>query len=152
MCRFDTHPAKTSDWNCDDVNIGNLEKDIKQFCKDNFRLAPFFVMLYHALNIHPEKTLTENITEIKRTSDQSITIVFTSCRSASEFETDDPSIAELEWLSRQDKMSWEHILYSKFVESIVDIEEFAKMWLNHFLDTMKPTFMPEGYLEKHPLG
>ena len=87
MCRFDTHPAKTSDWNCDDVNIGNLEKDIKQFCKDNFRLAPFFVMLYHALNIHPEKTLTENITEIKRTSDQSITIVFTSCRSASEFET-----------------------------------------------------------------
>ena len=48
-----THPAKTSDWNCDDVNIDNLEKDIKQFCKDNFRLAPFFVMLYHALNIHP---------------------------------------------------------------------------------------------------
>ena len=82
-----THPVKTSDWNCDDVNIDNLEKDIKQFCKDNFRLAPFFVMLYHALNIHPEKTLTENITEIKRTSDQSIAIVFTSCRSASEFET-----------------------------------------------------------------
>ena len=54
-----THPAKTSYWNCDDVNIDSLEKDIKQFCKDNFRLAPFFVMLYHALNIHPAKTLTD---------------------------------------------------------------------------------------------
>ena len=38
------------------------------------------------LYTHPAKTLTDNITEIKRTSDQSITIAFTSCRSASEFE------------------------------------------------------------------
>ena len=34
----------------------------------------------------PVKELTQNIAEIKRTSDQSITISFASCRSASEFE------------------------------------------------------------------
>lgn len=34
---------------------------------------------------HPVKELTQNIMDIYRLSDQSIQIVFTSCRSASEF-------------------------------------------------------------------
>lgn len=38
------------------------------------------------LYTHPVKELTKNIADIWRMSDQSIQIVFTSCRSASEFE------------------------------------------------------------------
>lgn len=37
------------------------------------------------LYTHPVKELTQNITGVWRLSDQSIQIVFTSCRSASEF-------------------------------------------------------------------
>lgn len=37
------------------------------------------------LYTHPAKELTQNITGVWRLSDQSIQIVFTSCRSASEF-------------------------------------------------------------------
>lgn len=37
------------------------------------------------LYTHPVKELTQNITGVWRLSDQSIKIVFTSCRSASEF-------------------------------------------------------------------
>ena len=38
-----------SSWDCYDIDITNLETDIKQFCLDNARLAPLFFTLYKAL-------------------------------------------------------------------------------------------------------
>ena len=40
-----------SSWDCYDIDITNLETDIKQFCLDNARLAPLFIMLHKALQI-----------------------------------------------------------------------------------------------------
>ena len=43
-----TNKNKTS-WDCYDIDIANLETDIKQFCLDNAGLAPLFFTLYKAL-------------------------------------------------------------------------------------------------------
>jgi hypothetical protein len=56
--------------------------------KEYFEDEPQAEELHEILqsNANPVKELTKNITGVWRMSDQSIQIVFTSCRSASEFE------------------------------------------------------------------
>ena len=59
---------------------------IENIGQPDFQVQEFIDAGYIPLYTHPIKELTQNIMNIYRLSDQSIQIVFTSCRSASEFE------------------------------------------------------------------
>ena len=59
---------------------------IENIGQPDFQVQEFIDAGYISLYTHPIKELTQNIMNIYRLSDQSIQIVFTSCRSASEFE------------------------------------------------------------------
>lgn len=46
-----------------------------------------------------------------------------------------------------------HISHAKIiVDSITDLQQFVNDWRDHFLDTMKPEFMPVGWDARRPIG